>query len=77
MAEYIWIIQIVVTVAVGCLGWFARTLYGRIQAMEGRLQDTRENYVHKDDILVMKDELITRLNRIEDLFLHLLKKRET
>ena len=75
--EYVWIIQIVVTLATGVMGWFLRELWSRIKHIDARLQDTRENYAHKNDIQIMKDEVVARLTRVEDLLIHTLKKRES
>lgn len=74
VTEYIWVIQILATIATGVMGWFLRTLWARIHDVEAKLAATRETYVHKDDLQIMKTELLGRLGRIEDLLHHILKK---
>lgn len=69
ITEYIWVIQIIVTLATGVMGWFLRELWSRIKHLDSKIQDTRENYAHKDDIQNMKEELVHRLTRVENLII--------
>lgn len=63
----IWVLQGLGGVVVTILWYMYRSAIGRIDKLETKLQDTREEYVHKDDIRDLKVEINHRFDKLEDL----------
>lgn len=66
--------QAIFNIVLGCLlsilGWIARTLWDAVTALKDDLAKLREelakDYVSKDDFKSVSDNIIRKLDRIED-----------
>lgn len=68
------IITILSNVIMAALGWIVKTQYGDIKELRKLIQDTRENYVHRDEIKEFKNELIQRFDRVETLLIETIRR---
>ena len=70
MVEWFWLANVLTTVVIGIMGWLMKTGYTRLTSVESKLQDTRERYVHKDDMKELKSEINRRFDEIKELLLY-------
>lgn len=52
------------------MGWVLKTMYTEIKELKKELQDTRERYVHKDDLKDLKQEVHNRFDKLEEIMLY-------
>ena len=62
-----WVVQFLGCLIMGMLWYRDKEKDRKIEKLETRLQDTREQYVHKDDLKDLKQELWHRFDKLEDL----------
>ena len=55
-------------------GWYFSQINKRIERNEERLADTREKFIHKDEMSKIMDRIDGRIARIEDLLHRLMEK---
>ena len=55
-------------------GWYFSQINKRIERNEERLADTREKFIHKDEMSQIMDRIEGRIARIEDLLHRLMEK---
>lgn len=68
--EPIWLITILTNIVVGCMGWILKTMHSETRELRKVLQNTREDYVRKEDLKQLKDELSLRFDRLESIILN-------
>lgn len=68
MAE---VLQVVLSVGLAAVGWFARVLWGAVSELKDDLaklkQELPVHYIRKDDFKEFKQSVIECLHRIEEL----------
>ena len=68
--DIIWIVTVLSNIVIAGMGWALKTLYQEHKDLRQMLQATREQYVHKEDLRQMKEEISTRFDRLETLLMH-------
>lgn len=63
------IAQILITVVLAGMGWFLNNLHSELTSQKELLRDTREKYVHKDEIKELKQSIEKRFDRLENILL--------
>lgn len=61
------VIQILFGVIMTGTGFWVKSLTADIKAIQVQLQQTRENYVHKNDMRELKVEMSHRFDKLEEL----------
>jgi hypothetical protein len=74
--ESLWVINILSNIVIGCLGWALKTLYAEQKVLRQMLQDTREDYVQKQDLHQMRTDFTMRFDRLENLILRQFTKEK-
>lgn len=67
MELIIWVIQGLGGILMTVLWYLYRSAIDRVKVLEIRMQETREAYVHKDDLRELKSEINHRFDKLEDL----------
>ena len=59
--------------ALAAFGWIMKTLYAEIKELKKQQQETREQFVHKEDLKEFKNDMNRRLDEIKELILFRVK----
>lgn len=68
--DVVWIVTILTNIVVGGMAYVLKTLYKELHDLRDAVQSTREQYVHKEDLRQMKEELTNRFDRLEDILIN-------
>lgn len=68
--DILWITQTLLGIVISVMGWVLKTMYTEIKELKKEIQDTREKYVHKDDLKDLKQELLGRFDKLEEIVLY-------
>lgn len=63
----VWGLQGVGGILMTLLWYMYKSAIRRVEILEIKVQDTREEYVHKDDLRDLKQEINHRFDKLEDL----------
>ena len=68
--DLVWIVTVLTNIVVGGMAFVLKTLYKEMHELRDAMQNTREQYVHKEDLRQMKEELTNRFDRLEDILIN-------
>ena len=69
------LIDILIGVVIAGIGFFVTQLTHRMNRLEDRLSDTREKFVHKQELDTVVERFIEALHRMEDKLDRLMEKK--
>lgn len=72
--DFLWVTQTLLGIIVSLMGWCLKTLYTELKEIKREIQDTREQYVHKNDLKDLKQELLSRFDKLEEIVLYKIKE---
>lgn len=55
------------------LGWFVNRLHDQVDDLNKRLIETREEYVHREQLKEMNNHVLQRIDRIEALLIEFMR----
>lgn len=65
-----WVFQGISSFIVAIMGFMLKSARDDLENLKAQLAKTREDYVHKDDLKELKQELAHRFDRVENLILN-------
>lgn len=64
-----WFFQGISTLIITIFGFLLKSYRDDVEGLKSQLAKTREEYVHKDDLKELKQELAHRFDRVENLIM--------
>lgn len=68
------LIDVLIAVVIAGIGFFVNHLVNRVNRLEDRVSDTREKFVHKEELDNVVERFVEALHRMEDKLDRLMEK---
>lgn len=68
------LIDVLIGVVIAGIGFFLSQLVNRVNRLEDRVSDTREKFVHKEELDNVVERFVEALHRMEDKLDRLMEK---
>lgn len=68
------LIDVLIGVVIAGIGFFVSQLVNRVNRLEDRVSDTREKFVHKEELDNVVERFVEALHRMEDKLDRLMEK---